>query len=73
MQPRSRESCPLLASKQLPAREFLNTPLETWAVVLVLILTMVLGALALGAWWGSLDTDQTIGHHQDRLSTDFVC
>jgi hypothetical protein len=54
-------------------KRYLTPPLKTWPLVLALIVVMVLTTIALGACWGSLNTDQTIGPHQDRLTAGFVC
>jgi hypothetical protein len=71
MQSRSRESHFLRPTKKRPLRRFLKPPLETWALVVVLIVIMVLSAIALGACWDSLSTDQAIGLY--HLSAGFVC
>ncbi len=76
MESRSGGSHFLLPFKKLRTTNFLGSPLETWALVLVLTVVMVLSAIALGACWDSVNTDQTfspyqdlgsvlIGHHQD--------
>jgi hypothetical protein len=58
---------------RLQTIRFLQVPLETWALVLVLISIIVLGALALGTCWDSLDapSDQATALRQDRLISDF--
>jgi hypothetical protein len=61
MQSRSRESYFLRPTKKRPQRKFLKPLLETWALVLVLIVILVLSAIALGVCWDGLSTDQTIG------------
>jgi len=52
---------------------FLQVPLETWALVLVLMSIIVLGALALGTCWDSLGapSDQETALRQDRSISDF--
>ena len=65
MQPAEPRIRPPPTAEELPTRELLKTPRETWALVLALILTIVLSGLALGAWWDSLNgialnSDQTI-------------
>jgi hypothetical protein len=60
---------------KLQTIRFLQMPLETWALVLVLISIIVLGALALGTCWDSLGSpsDQVNALCQDRLMSDFEC
>jgi hypothetical protein len=60
---------------KLQTIRFLQMPLETWALVLVLISIIVLGALALGTCWDSLGapSDQATTLRQDRLISDFEC
>jgi hypothetical protein len=72
MKSRSREDYFRFPIKKRPTRKSLNPPLETWALVLVLIVIMVLSAVALGTLWDTLNADQAVGHYQDRLSIGFV-
>ncbi len=74
MQPRSRESYSLLPIKYLRTRKFAGTPLATWALVLLLVLTIVLSVIALGAIWDSLGPPnaQTTGPLTNRLRADLV-
>jgi hypothetical protein len=59
-QSRGREDYFRLPIKRRPTRKSLNPPLETWALVLVSIVIMVLSAVALGTLWDTLNADQTI-------------
>lgn len=72
MHSRSRESYFSFPIKKRPTRKSLNPQLEAWVLILALIVMMALGALALGSWWESLNTDQTIGCYPDHLSTCLV-
>jgi len=72
MQSRGREDYFRLSIKRRPTRKSLNPLLETWALVLVLIVIMVLSAVALGTLLDTLNADQTIGHYPDRLSIGSV-
>lgn len=73
MHSRGRYSHVHLPIKRLPTGKLLNIPLETWALVLALIVVMVLTVIALGACWDSLNTERTIGFLSDRLNPGFVC
>lgn len=69
----SRKSHVRLPVEKLLTIKPLNPPLETWALVLVVVVTMILTIVALGACWDSLNTDQTMAPYQDRLNIGFVC
>jgi hypothetical protein len=53
MQWRSRKSH-FLSPQKPPTKDFLQASPQTWALVLALMVTMILSALALGALWDSL-------------------